>query len=193
MHGTQKIGDFWSHIRGYDARQHCNVCGDTESMAHILTQCESAPVQLIWTLARSYWPHDHIRWPEISLGTILGCGTITAPPPQNDDTEYSRTARGSTRLLQILISESAHLIWVLRCERAMHWQNKSHTAQEARARWLRQINIRLTDDKIIATKVKRDKASTRLVKDTWEQLLAKDTELPSDWLYSREVLVGRRP
>ncbi len=112
-------------------------------------------------------------------------------PPQNDDTEYSRTARGSTRLLQILISESAHLIWVLRCERAM--QNKSHTAQEARARWLRQINIRLTDDKIIATKVKRDKASTRLVKDTWEQLLAKDTELPTSWLYSHEVLVGRRP
>jgi hypothetical protein len=159
-------------------------------MTHILTQCASAPVQLIWNLAKSYWPHDHIGWPEISLGTILGCGTITAPS-QNDDTEHSRTARGPTRLLHILISESAYLIWVLRCERAI--QDKSHAAQEASSRWLRQINRRLTDDKITATKIKRDKASTRLVNDTREQLLAKDTELPTDWLYSPEVLVGRGP
>jgi hypothetical protein len=143
-----------------DARQHCNVCGDTESMPHILTQCESAPVQLIWNACEELLaarPHQMTRY---LSRHHPGLRHDHCPPPQNDDTEHSQTARG---LLQILISESAHLIWVLRCERAM--QNKSHTAQEARARWLRQINIRLTDDKIIPTKVKRDKASTRLVKD----------------------------
>ncbi|KAI0248042.1 hypothetical protein BJV78DRAFT_1240506, partial [Lactifluus subvellereus] len=57
------------------------------------------------------------------------------------------------------------------------------------------INAHLTDDKILATKIKRDnldKKSAQTVKNTWEHVLRKNTDLPDDWIASREVLVGRR-
>ncbi|KAI0246163.1 hypothetical protein BJV78DRAFT_1257323 [Lactifluus subvellereus] len=61
--------------------------------------------------------------------------------------------------------------------------------------WYHTINARLTDDKILATKIKRDnpdKKSAQTVKSTWEHVLRKNTDLPDDWITSREVLVGRR-
>ncbi|KAI0256387.1 hypothetical protein BJV78DRAFT_1171753 [Lactifluus subvellereus] len=62
-------------------------------------------------------------------------------------------------------------------------------------RWHHIINARLTDDMILATKIKRDnpdKKSTQTVKSNWEHVLRKNTDLPNDWITSREVLVGRR-
>ena len=111
----------------------------------------------------------------------------TAPP---DITEYPSVynPRGAARLLQILISESAHLIWVLRCERVI--QDRPHSAGEIRLRWLRSINARLTDDKILATMIKRDEKTAQKVKNTWEHVLKKQGDLPNDWIDSPEVLVG---
>ena len=53
------------------------------------------------------------------------------------------------------------------------------------------INTQLTNNKIIATKIKRDEQTTRLVKTTWEPILKQSLDLPNDWLHHREVLVGR--
>lgn len=61
--------------------------------------------------------------------------------------------RGVSRLLQIMISEAVHLIWVLRCERVI--QEKTHTPEEVKARWFKAINRRLTDDKITATVIRK--------------------------------------
>ncbi|KAH9023482.1 hypothetical protein EDB85DRAFT_312877 [Lactarius pseudohatsudake] len=69
--------------------------------------------------------------------------------------------KGATRLLQILISEVAHLIWVLRCERVI--QGKQQNANETEARWFKAINWRLTEDKIAGTKIKREKPFTNLL------------------------------
>ena len=192
LHGTQKIGNFWSNIRDYETRQNCTICNTIESMEHILTQCAATPTRIIWNLARNTWPHDLNLWPEISIGTIMGCGSLTIPganPPRDARNPPRRTREGQRRLLQILISESAHLIWVLRCERVI--QEHSHTANETYHRWLRAINTRLTDDKIIATRIKRDEKSERKVRNTWEHVLRKQEDLPDDWITSREVLVGR--
>ncbi|KAI0250625.1 hypothetical protein BJV78DRAFT_1217460 [Lactifluus subvellereus] len=64
-------------------------------------------------------------------------------------------------------------------------------------RWHHTINARLTDDKVLATKIKRDnrdpdKKSAQTVKSTWEHVRRKNMDLPDDWITSREVLVGRR-
>ena len=193
MHATQKIGNFWTHIPGYEDRKDCTTCGTTESMEHILTQCTASPVRTIWNLARQHWPHAEIPWPEINIGTILGCGSLTLPanhpPGENRRRQRSRTT-GKLRLLQILISESAHLVWALRCERVI--QEKTHTNNEISNRWHRAINKRLTDDKIIATKIKRDKSTMKWVIDTWEEILKIEGQLPTQWVYDSEVLVGRR-
>ena len=162
-------------------------------MEHILTECTERAVSTIWQLAKDTWPHTHLPWPVISLGTILGCGCLTPPqpaPPNNNTPQPKRNYQGALRLLRILISESAYLIWVLRCERAI--QGKNHSVNETQKRWLQSINKRLTEDKIIATTIKRDDAHTRKARTTWEAVLGRTEELPNDWIHQREVLVGTR-
>ena len=132
-------------------------------------------------------------WPDIDLGTILGCGCISLPSTQRqrEDNEQNRSGvlKGPTRLLQIIISKSAYLIWVLRCERVI--QAKDHSDNEIKGRWLRTINERLTTDKITATRIKREDGFTTLVVNTWEQALEKEKGLPPNWINHSEVLVGR--
>ena len=198
MHGTYKIGDYWSHIPGYETRGQCSRCNTTENMEHILTSCITKPVNIIWTLAKETWPHKPELWPEISIGTILGCGNLTNPEDDEqdegeedqEDRQKKDNKKGMDRLRQILISESAHLIWVLRCDRVIN--DKTHTSEEIKSKWLRAINARLTDDKIIATKVRRGKISAELVTSTWQKALQKSSNIPRDWIEDREVLVGRR-
>jgi hypothetical protein len=59
-------------------------------------------------------------------------------------------------------------------------------------RWLKVINARLTEDKITATKVKRDKKSLHQAKETWEPILKRSANIPHNWVHNCEVLVGRR-
>ena len=61
------------------------------------------------------------------------------------------------------------------------------------ARWKNTINMRLTSDKIIATKIKCKNKFTNLVVNMWKPLLTKDRPLPHNWITNCEVLVGRRP
>lgn len=193
MHGTHKIGDFWANIPNYEDRQDCLTCHTTETMSHILIECNSSAVRIIWNLARTHWPHANIPWPNVDLGTILGCGSASFPPPPRTDGEIQprqRKQKGAMRLLQILITESAYLIWTTRCERVI--QEKIHSEAEIKAKWQRAINKRLTDDKIIATRIRRDQPTIRKVKSTWESVLKQEGDLPNDWIYNREVLVGRR-
>jgi ribonuclease HI/exonuclease III len=192
IHNTHKVGRYWMNIPNYEERTTCMICDETESMSHILTQCNARATQKIWALARDIWPHDNIPWPEITIGTILGCGCINLQSEGgHQDAVQNRkiTHRGPSRLMQIIISESAHLIWVLRCERLI--QDKEHNENEITRRWHRVLNRRLTDDKLNATKIKRDNGFTTLVVNTWEQALNKEGGLPLNWLNRREVLVGR--
>ncbi|KAF8502659.1 hypothetical protein F5888DRAFT_1918419, partial [Russula emetica] len=104
--------------------------------------------------------------------------------------------RGAKRLLQILLSEAAHLIWVLRCERVIQDEEneeRTHTDREIRTRWFKAINARLTEDKITATRVKRNEQTLQRVKETWELALKRSADIPHSWIFIREVLVGRRP
>jgi hypothetical protein len=195
IHNTPMIGEVWYNIPGFEQRGTCATCGTTENMSHILLTCRELPVKTIWDLAKEMWPHDDVHWPELCLGAIMGCGCLTAQKGNGNDQRERREwthaqQKGATRLLQITISEAAHLIWVLRCERVI--QEKNHTKEEIEARWYKAINRRLTDDKIIATKIKRERQFTQVVETTWEDALRKFSDLPDRWIENREVLVGRR-
>jgi len=187
------IGKYWRHIDGYEERETCATCNETESMSHILTQCKEKHTQLIWELAKTLWPHRNIPWPEVNMGTILGCGCINLCPGRlrrnNQRQNKKITHRGPTRLSQIILSESAYLIWVLRCEKVI--QEKLLSEREIRARWYHAINERLTIDKVTATKIKRNHEFMRTVIATWEPALKKEKEIPVNWIQRDEVLVGR--
>ena len=74
-------------------------------------------------------------WPAITMGTILGIESINSQPdvPAENNTQHNRKTetRGKTLLLQNLILEASHLIWTLRCERAI--QMKQHAPEEIRS------------------------------------------------------------
>lgn len=100
LHGVYMIGNYWTHIPAIADRGLCTTCGVIESMDHILINCHSTPTQLIWQLAKDTWPHANIPWPEISIGTILGCGCLSVPPAANQNQIQSNAhLRGASRLL----------------------------------------------------------------------------------------------
>ncbi|KAH9072402.1 hypothetical protein EDB83DRAFT_2220692, partial [Lactarius deliciosus] len=176
-------------------RSICQTCGEDESMKHILTECNHATRLTLWRKARELWPYEEGTWPEISLGTIIvGCNLLraeTTPERANRrDQRHNQIIKtynpGATRLLRIIISETAYLTWTLRCERII--QGKEHTTRVTEARWLTSINRRLTEDKATAIKIIRKKQYTNLVKNTWETALRKrHRDLPANWINRNEV------
>lgn len=113
LHNTPMVGEVWYHIQGFERRGDCNTCEITESMEHIPIGCTHTTTAAIWRWTREAWDHEQYKWPEISLGIILGCENLSAqthpkcPPEQRQTTTNQK---GATQLLQILISEVAHLI-----------------------------------------------------------------------------------
>jgi len=171
----------------------CTMCNETESMSHILTQCKEKSTQLIWDLTKNLWPYRNMPWPDITLGTILGCSSISLQPSrpgrQNQRRQCTTAHKGPIHLFQILLSELAYLIWTLRCERVI--QEKNLSEGEIRARWHCTINERLTIDKVTVTKIIRTDKFTKLIEETWEPTLSKMMEILANQMYYCEVLVGR--
>ena len=114
IHGMHHIGKYWRNIEGYEERETCVTCSKTESMCHIQICCIERSTQIVWHLTKDLWPHRNIPWPEITLGTILGCGGINlqSDRPRGHHLQWQKktTYWGLTWLLQILISEPAYII-----------------------------------------------------------------------------------
>lgn len=138
MHGAYKIGEHWTSIPNYEHRANCGICGDTETMEHIHLRCDrSQAIKTIWKLTRKTWLKREENWPGINYGTILGCNLVHFKA-QNGEPQH-----GKNRLFTILITEGAHLIWKIRCERAIQRledPEKHHTKEEIENKWLYAIN-----------------------------------------------------
>jgi hypothetical protein len=46
-------------------------------MKHILLECDVDARKLIWKKAKELWPQEWHRWPNITIGSILGIGHIS--------------------------------------------------------------------------------------------------------------------
>ena len=120
-------------------------------------------------------------WPTASTGqthtNALNTTDITTTPMQ----------RGITRLKRILLSESAYLIWTLRCDRVIG----SHTSTRAAitTKWKNTIAARLDIDRRLAKSNRRNYSKTKVL-HTWSPLISDLDSLPPDWTTNLEVLVG---
>ncbi|KAK0463726.1 ribonuclease H-like protein [Desarmillaria tabescens] len=193
MHGAFKIGKYWENIPGYEERSTCPKCGVAETMEHILTECAIPGQLIVWSLAEELWRKKNATWPGISLGKVLACGLSCF---SNDK---GKIVAERSRLYEIIVSESAHLIWKFRCERRIQRGDDSpgdwHSPREIRNRWVQALNNRLAQD-CMATDVARfgNKALRRdLVLRTWNGVLLQNDALPNDWVGNTEVLVGIEP
>ncbi|KAF5344335.1 hypothetical protein D9758_013247 [Tetrapyrgos nigripes] len=189
-HDAYMTGSHWqrasfsSELKG---RATCQHDDQLEDMEHILTSCESPGQSLIWEFTQKLWEKkSEKQWYRPGIGAIIGAAT-----GEVINSQTGRRISGETRLWRILITESAYLIWVLRCERVIANDNKPFTEEEIENRWWKMINERFKLDARMTSKKYEGKAiSRKLVEDTWKGLLHDEEHLPEDWINLAVVLVG---
>jgi hypothetical protein len=107
------------------------LCGDdTESLEHVLLTCRSPERTTIWRTTADIWPVTTFGpWPDVTISTILGCGSLSLKPQQAEiGPSRNPTNRNTSQLLHILISEAAHLIWGTTLRARHRWQNHNPTS-----------------------------------------------------------------
>lgn len=164
-----------------------------------MIECTNNARTKIWSLAENLWPEKYGEWPQIRIGTILGCGSIMTTPLNRSNNENQNQNeqhhldqnQGANRLLRILISESSHLIWVLRCDRTIN--GTQHSEESITKCWYTTINKRLQLDRITAKKIKRTEKYKNIVTNTWSDIITTNTQYNKNWATALEVLVGIIP
>ncbi|KAJ7035776.1 hypothetical protein C8F04DRAFT_954637 [Mycena alexandri] len=176
LHDGYKVGDHWTNIPGHTEKATCSHCGVTESMSHILTNCDAPGQSLVWDLASELWKRQ--VGPELrpTISEIMACGAITCGN------------KGTTRLLfRIIVSESAHLIWKLRNNRVINEEDPASNV-EIQNKWRKATSSRLLTDKNV--KYGNRAIDGSLVKSTWCKVLKDEYALPKYWYRETGVLVG---
>ncbi|KAJ7220889.1 hypothetical protein GGX14DRAFT_354287 [Mycena pura] len=179
VHNAHKIGSFWTHIPECEDRAICADCGDLEDLNHILVQCKCPGRALIWRAARALWLERATEWPEVSLGTILGCGLAEFRDSRG------KVDQGARRLYRILMSESAYLIWRLRNEHVIDRAGEPASEEEIENKFKFVMSQRLQMDKVLANRPRgraRPALPPKLVLETWSGVLDNEWSLPKDWL-----------
>jgi len=129
-------------------------------------------------------PSDSVScWTLTVTNLSVNSDSITLPSGKSsyaDDLEHNNidnrhpNQKGLIRLMQILIRETAYLIWAKLYRVTGETPKRSRSFQKMAPR--DQHSNRLTEDKLIATKRKR-KLTRHRVKETWEKLLQLVTPL----------------
>jgi hypothetical protein len=153
----------------------------------ILTKCSANARSTAWKLTNNLWKkRSNSPLPE-DIGKVLGC----------DLAQFKTNNvinKGKTRLYQILVSETAHLIWKLRNKRRIRDQDSQTNIsdEEIKTRWTNAINKRLTTDQFLTDNKRFEKKAieTKLVKATWTNCLRDKESLPNNWQENTGVLVG---
>ncbi|OJT01797.1 Transposon TX1 uncharacterized 149 kDa protein [Trametes pubescens] len=186
-HDAFMIGRHWLRPKMSDAlqaRATCKVCNELESMNHILFECRASGRTHIWRLMGAAWQRTSRERRDPSWGTVLGAACI----PVGADTVPDAP---SDALWTILASESAYLIWKLRCERVIQNEGKEYTTAEVANRWYATLNGRLALDRRATGKALGDRAmKAQRVQAIWSPIVEGARFLPRDWVGRSEVLVG---
>jgi ribonuclease HI/endonuclease/exonuclease/phosphatase family metal-dependent hydrolase len=195
-HDTYMLGEMWLETKNPE-RARCSRCGNgNETMEHILLDCPAHERDALWKLAEGAWVGQGLEWPEVSMGLIVACGAIRIRPEATDGTDrskWARTAAAASWRLQIFISETAHLIWAMRCERVI--QGKASSTRSAKARWWAKMNVRLRTDRSVAHRSPRKKKDISKMAAIWRPLVDRlgtcnDTTYDEDWLTTPGVFSG---
>ncbi|KAJ6499692.1 hypothetical protein C8R47DRAFT_1258963, partial [Mycena vitilis] len=180
IHDGYKVGNHWLKIPGHEEKGECSRCGQTETMQHILTNCDVAGQNEVWELASELWQMktgQELAKP--TTGQIMACAAI------------KKKDKGTTRLFRILVSESAYLIWKVRNERVIQ-DKEPASINEIQNRWLKTMNNRLGLDCALTNEQKWGKKALNktIVLETWQKVLKNEENLPKDWTWETGVLVG---
>ncbi|TFK95021.1 ribonuclease H-like protein [Polyporus arcularius HHB13444] len=188
-HDGYMIGSQWlrpnmsDELRG---RALCAICGECETMSHIILECNAVGQETIWKLVQEIWSHTKAEWKPPSWGSILGSACAVF-----------KTAEGGRRsatenLWCILCTEAAHLVWKLRCERVIQNEGVNFSESEVTNRLYAALQSRLELDRRTAAIAKGGKKALKPqeVEQIWLPILEKSELLPPKWVVNNGVLVG---
>ncbi|KIJ37164.1 hypothetical protein M422DRAFT_134084, partial [Sphaerobolus stellatus SS14] len=135
-------------------------------LEHMLLECQSSGQKEIWKLAKILWSQTGLPWPEINLGIILGCGLAKFK------TKKGKPDKAKRRLFKIIVSESAYLIWKIRCEWRIQQQCNPElriTDHEVKNRWRKLMSTRIHMDILCSDTTRYKKKATQfsVVQRTW--------------------------
>jgi zinc-binding in reverse transcriptase len=174
LHDAYMVGSNWlrpGFAPEYQERSECKICHKTESMEHILTECQAPGQAEIWALVEEMWLKRNGTWPKPTLGVVLASAALKFRH-RNHQKEV-----GDTRLYRILMSEAAHLIWKVRCERVI--REETITTAEVCERWKHAIASRMDLDKSMSNpKYGRKALDKNLVSITWKGILHNENNVP---------------
>ncbi|KAI0753370.1 hypothetical protein C8Q80DRAFT_1097549, partial [Daedaleopsis nitida] len=143
IHNGYWVGKKWQRTDmkpELQERATCKRCGEVESMSHILFECASVGRGTVWELLKETWKATGAAWREPCWGNIVGaaCATFRASRGKRDTAKEARWA--------ILATESAYLIWKLRCERVIQNEGCEFSIREVTNRWYSTMDQRLSLD-----------------------------------------------
>ncbi|KAF9266931.1 hypothetical protein L218DRAFT_857161, partial [Marasmius fiardii PR-910] len=166
LHGSFKVGRYWRNIPECEDRAVCTHCNEPEIMRHILLKCRAPGRKQIWDLTKRLWRRRGLPWPKLGMGTILSCGYTTFKT-DDDEVDY-----GASRFYQILMSESAYLIWKTRNQRVINGDDPP-TPTEIENKWKHTLKLRYKTDLLLTNKRKYEKhaLSPALVHGTWKNVM----------------------
>ena len=147
---------------------HSLISDDMLTFSHVTIMSPAIKRQThdVWSMAESLWLHGPQSWPEIKIRTILSIGSVELPGIR------LRNNSPSTPTVREQI------------------QDEMQTVLNIKKGWLRAINNRLIEDKIMATKIKKDDPKhTNLIKETWKDVLKAQGLQHDNWLLT-EVFSG---
>ncbi|OJT08964.1 Transposon TX1 uncharacterized 149 kDa protein [Trametes pubescens] len=148
IHDSFMVGRHWQRPNMSDelqARATCKVCGELESMEHILMECRAAGRETIWQLLKVLWESAGYEWTPLTIGTILGVACTPFTTGNGERKSWQE------KLWMTLCSESAYLVWKLRCERVIQNDGMQFTTPEVKQRWYATINRRLNLERKVAS------------------------------------------
>ncbi|KAI0738790.1 hypothetical protein C8Q80DRAFT_1222149 [Daedaleopsis nitida] len=191
IHNGYMVGHKWQRetmSAELQERAICKVCDEVESMEHILFDCRCTERGVIWELMEETWSHTEEQWSEPSWGSVIGAGCARFKSSDG------RRKAPLEALWSILASESAYLLWKLRCERVIQNEGREFSRREVTNRWYSTIDLRYDlDRRSCSTYLGKSALKSATVGRVWEPIMM-DPENASMSLStrSRGVLVGIR-
>ena len=190
VHGIYRLGNFWNHIPGCEDRATCPLCDSPDTFEHIMIECTSTEKRVVWEQANRLWAQRYDESLPLSEGAVLG-GALA-----NFKKEDGKPDSAKNQLYRILMTESAHLIWVLRCERRITNEDNHqycHTEETVANHWYRKMNERMQIDCLLTNKyLYENKAlKTEKVFNTWANCSTNNDDLHREWCKNPGFLVGK--
>ncbi|EJD48160.1 hypothetical protein AURDEDRAFT_61167 [Auricularia subglabra TFB-10046 SS5] len=158
-------------------------------MEHVLLQCPATGQDTIWSCVRSFLSHRRTDF-DPTLGSVLGCANLACAG------SWGSRNKAVERSLRIVVSESAFMIWKIRCEKTIahaddpDWQL---SAEAIHGRWNKMLSVRYHRDLKLTNKSRygRRALDRDLVNWTWRDLADPIATGFTAMKYGLGVLVGR--